>query len=99
MDEYNANSIQNNFFSFFCLYAEKRTNVVMCLFWMVWKERNSRAFNDKELSDQGMKLAFLCNLWAWSLRGVAFCCSLYLFVGTLCILHAYFGALFWRFSF
>ena len=38
----------------------------LCLLWMVKKERNNRAFDNKELSDKGIKLAFLCNLWAWS---------------------------------
>ena len=38
----------------------------LCPFWTIWKERNSKAFNSKEHSVQGIKLSFLCNLWAWS---------------------------------
>ena len=38
----------------------------LCLFWIVWKKRNSRAFDNEEHFDQGIKLIFLCNLWAWS---------------------------------
>ena len=33
--------------------------VPLCLFWIVWKERNSRAFEN-----EGCKSFFLCNLWA-----------------------------------
>ena len=36
------------------------------LFWTVWKESNSGAFNNKELSDQRIRFAFLCNHWARS---------------------------------
>ena len=39
---------------------------LLCLFWTVWKERNNRVFDNKELSDQGIKLVLLCNLWVWS---------------------------------
>ena len=38
----------------------------LCLFWMVWKERNSRAFEIEGHSVQGCKYFFLCNLWAWA---------------------------------
>ena len=37
-----------------------------CLFWIVWKERNSRAFENEGHSVQGCKSFFLCNLWAWA---------------------------------
>ena len=29
-------------------------------------ERNSKAFDNKELFDQGIKLVFFFNLWGWS---------------------------------
>ena len=38
----------------------------LCLFWIVWKERNSRAFENEEQSIHGCKSFFLCNLWAWT---------------------------------
>ena len=34
----------------------------LCLFWIVWKERNSRAFENEGHSVQGCKSFFLCNL-------------------------------------
>ena len=38
----------------------------LCLFWVVWKERNSRAFENERHLVQGYKSFFLCNLWAWA---------------------------------
>ena len=38
----------------------------LCLFWIVWKERNSRAFENVEHSILGCKSVLLCNLWAWT---------------------------------
>ena len=38
----------------------------LCLFWIIWKERNSRAFENEEQSIHGCKSFFLCNLWAWT---------------------------------
>ena len=38
----------------------------LCLFWIVWKERNSRAFENVEHSIQGCKSVLLCNLWVWT---------------------------------
>ena len=35
------------------------------IFWIVWKERNSRVFQDKGLTIQRVKQSFLCNLWDW----------------------------------
>ena len=37
----------------------------LCLFWTVWKERNSRMFDNEGWSIQGLKSSFACNLWAW----------------------------------
>ena len=33
----------------------------LCLFWMVWKERNKIAFDNKELSSQRLKISFVCS--------------------------------------
>ena len=45
---------------FICFYLKEA--------WVedVWKERNNKALDNKEHSIQGIKLSFLCNLWAWS---------------------------------
>ena len=37
----------------------------LCLFWTVWKERNSKTFDNEGWSIQGLKFSFICNLWAW----------------------------------
>ena len=38
----------------------------LCLFLIVWKEINNRAFENEGHSIQGCKTFFLCNLWAWA---------------------------------
>ena len=38
----------------------------LCLFWIVWKKRNSVAFENEGHPVQGLKLSFYCNLWAWA---------------------------------
>ena len=38
----------------------------LCLFWLVWKEKNMIAFDNEELSIQRMKNSFVCNLWSWT---------------------------------
>ena len=37
----------------------------LCLFWMIWKERNRIVFYNEDLSIQRMKNSFVCNLWSW----------------------------------
>ena len=39
----------------------------VCLLWMVWREQNKRAFENKKVVVRRIKLHFLYNLWAWSL--------------------------------
>ena len=38
-----------------------------CLFWIVWREWNRRAFENKETLVHGIKMNFLYNHWAWTL--------------------------------
>ena len=38
----------------------------LCLFWVVWKERNRIAFENEELSIHRLKNSFVCNLWFWT---------------------------------
>ena len=35
----------------------------LCLFWVVWKERNRIAFEDEELLIHRLKNSFVCNIW------------------------------------
>ena len=50
--------------------GKKRSKVWMtaplCLFWVVWKERNIIAFENEELSIHRMKNSFVCNFWFWT---------------------------------
>ena len=39
--------------------------VPICLMWTLWKERNERAFNDIERSNQALKHSFLYTLVNW----------------------------------
>ena len=38
----------------------------MCLFWMVWKERNKIAFESDEFSIQILNFFFVSNFWFWA---------------------------------
>ena len=38
----------------------------LCLFWIVWRERNSVAFDNEIFSAHRMKLLFICSIWYWS---------------------------------
>ena len=49
-------------------------SIPLCIFWMVWKERNRLAFNGGVLNIQKLKNSFACTLWSWGVywRGVLF---------------------------
>ena len=51
--------------SFMRKKRKKAPATPLCLFWTVWKERNSRTFDNEGRSIQGLKSSFACNLWAW----------------------------------
>ena len=38
----------------------------LCLFWIIWNERNRRSFENKELSVLRLKNSFFCNLFSWT---------------------------------
>ena len=38
----------------------------LCLFWAIWKERNRKAFENVELSNQELKSSFLRNFLEWT---------------------------------
>ena len=42
------------------------TSAPLCLFWMVWKERNRINFDNEELSIHRMKNSFVCSFWSWT---------------------------------
>ena len=39
--------------------------VPLCIFWSIWRERNRRAFEDRENLDQTIKFFFLYLFWDW----------------------------------
>ena len=38
----------------------------LCLFWVVWKERNRIAFINEEFLVHRLKYSFVCSLWSWT---------------------------------
>ena len=38
----------------------------LCIFWLVWKERNNIVFKNGDFSIQRLKNSFVCRLWNWS---------------------------------
>ena len=38
----------------------------LCLFWIIWKEKNRRSFENMELFDHRLKVLFLYILFSWS---------------------------------
>ena len=43
-----------------------RNSIPLCIFWMVWKERNRLAFKGGSLARQKLKNSFVRNLWSWA---------------------------------
>ena len=50
--------------------GKKRKNIwfaaPMCLFWIVWQDKNRVVFENRATSDQRTKVIFLSNLWSWA---------------------------------
>ena len=38
----------------------------LCLFWIVWCERNRVTFDNEAFSAYRLKNSFICNFWSWS---------------------------------
>ena len=79
--------------------------VPLCLMWCIWKERNSRCFEDIERSMSDLKLLFLWTLFDWfsvrrnqpfSFLDLLDFCNFHSWFVHPCILSVYLGAsLFW----
>ena len=41
-------------------------SIPLCIFWIVWKERNQIAFKDGLIAVQRLKYSFVYNLWSWN---------------------------------
>ena len=41
-------------------------SILLCIFWMVWKEMNRLAFREGSLAVQKLKNSFVCDLWSWA---------------------------------
>ena len=39
---------------------------LLCLFWVVWKERNVITFDKEEFLVHRLKHCFVCSLWSWT---------------------------------
>ena len=69
------NSIQATLLSWHSRSVGKRRkktwNVApLCLLCTIWKERNKRAFENVELSNQEVKFSFMCNFLGWTKGGI-----------------------------
>ena len=40
--------------------------IPLCMFWILWKERNSIAFRDGIVDIQKLEHSFVYNLWSWN---------------------------------
>ena len=38
----------------------------LCLFWIVWCERNRVTFDNEAFAAYRLKNSFICNFWSWS---------------------------------
>ena len=55
--------------------------VHLCIFWIVWKERNQRSFDNEEHLDHYLKSSFLGILFSWGKMHIETgCMSLFNFV-------------------
>ena len=47
-------------------FKKMRKATPLCLFWIIWRERNRVAFDNKVFFAYRLKSSFICNFWPWS---------------------------------
>ena len=46
------------------------SSIPICIFWVVWKERNKIVFCEGTLNVQKLKYSFVYNLWGWNRKNL-----------------------------
>ena len=69
-------TVRDTLLSWYVSFKDKKYRKVwravpLCLFWMVWKERNRIVFDNEVLSIQRLKNSFVCNLLSWAKSSIA----------------------------
>ena len=69
-------TVRDTLLSWYVSFKDKKYRKVwravpLCLFWMVWKERNRIVFDNEVLSIQRLKNFCVCNLLSWAKSSIA----------------------------